>query len=212
MSISGLLGAIICVMNGKQSLKPGEKIMFGVFAAFLALAIVGYIVLESVRSQSTEPMFASLTSFNFSSQGLTGSKTFRESGCTSCHRAMRSGTNNGLSLDGIGSRRSPEWIKNFLNNPEATFEAPTVDHGFGSTKQAAYVQSMPDQDLANIAIFLSELKAVQGSSASNLPPIEESGFIDNMVNMWAPEEWKHKYQDIRVKLRREAEQENQVAE
>jgi cytochrome c553 len=191
-------------MKRKQSLKPGEKIMFGVFAAFLALAIVGYIVLETVRSHATDPMFASLTSFDFSPQGLTGSKVFRESGCTSCHRAMRSGTNNGLSLDGIGSRRSPQWIKSFLKNPEATFDAPTVDHGFGAAKEAAYVQSMPDQDLSNIAVFLSELKAEQGSSASKLPPIEESGFIDSMVNMWAPEEWKNKYQDIRVKIKRDA--------
>lgn len=197
-------------MNRKQSLKPGEKIMFGVFAAFLVLAIVGYIVLETVRNQSTDPMFASLTSFNFSPKGLTGSKVFRESGCTSCHRAMRSGTNNGLSLDGIGSRRSPEWIKRFLENPEATFEAPTVDHGFGTVKQAAYVQSMPDQELNDIAIFLSELKAEQGSSSSNLPPIEESGFIDSMVDMWAPKEWHDKYQDIRVRLRREAEQSEQA--
>ena len=199
-------------MKPKQPLKPGEKIMFGVFAGFLVLAIIGYIVMETVRSHATEPMFASLTSFNFSPQGLKGSKDFREAGCTSCHRAMRSGTNNGLSLDGIGSRRSPEWIKSFLKNPEATFEAPTVDHGFGTVKEAAYVQSMPDQELDNCAVFLSELKAVQGSSSSNLPPLEESGFVDSMVNMWAPEQWKNKYQDIRVKLKREAEQKRKAAE
>lgn len=180
--------------------------MFSVFAAFLVLAIVGYVVMETVRSHATEPMFASLTSFDFSPEGLKGSKVFREAGCTSCHRAMRNGTNNGLSLDGIGSRRSPEWIKNFLKNPEATFEAATVDHGFGAVKEAAYVQSMPDQQLNNIAIFLSELKAEQGSSVSKLPPIEESGFIDSMVDMWAPKEWEGKYEDIRVKLKREAEE------
>lgn len=193
-------------MKSKQPLKPGEKIMFSVFAAFLVLAVVGYVILETVRSHGTGPMFVSLTSFNFSPQGLTGSATFRESGCTSCHRAMRSGTNSGLSLDGIGSRRSPEWIKSFLTNPEATFEAKTVDHGFGPGKEAAYVQSMPDKDLNDITAFLSELKAQQGSAVAKLPPIEKSGFIDNMVNMWAPEVWKSKYQDIRVKIKREQEQ------
>lgn len=193
-------------MKRKQPLKPGEKIMFSVFAAFLVLAVVGYVIMETVRSHATEPMFASLTSFDFSPQGLRGSVTFREAGCTSCHRAMRNGTNNGLSLDGIGSRRSPEWINSFLKNPEATFEARTVDHGFGPGKEAAYVQSMPDKDLDDISVFLSELKAQQGSAASKLPPIEKSGFIDSMVNMWAPESWKDKYQDIRVKIKREQEQ------
>ncbi|MEO5702299.1 MAG: c-type cytochrome [Gammaproteobacteria bacterium] len=193
-------------MKRKQPLKPGEKIMFSVFAAFLVLAVVGYVIMETVRSHATEPMFASLTSFEFSPQGLRGSVTFREVGCTSCHRAMRNGTNNGLSLDGIGSRRSPEWINSFLKNPEATFEARTVDHGFGPGKEAAYVQSMPDKDLDDISVFLSELKAQQGSAASKLPPIEKSGFIDSMVNMWAPEAWKGKYEDIRVKIKREQEQ------
>lgn len=193
-------------MKRKQPLKPGEKIMFSVFAAFLVLAVVGYVIMETVRSHATEPMFASLTSFDFSPAGLRGSISFREAGCTSCHRAMRNGTNNGLSLDGIGSRRSPEWINSFLKNPEATFEARTVDHGFGPGKEAAYVQSMPDKDLDDISVFLSELKAQQGSAASKLPPIEKSGFIDSMVNMWAPESWKDKYQDIRVKIKREQEQ------
>lgn len=199
-------------MNSKQSLKPGEKIMFSVFAAFLILAIIGYVILEMVRSNSAEPMFASLSSFEFSERGLSGSKIFRESGCTSCHRAMRSGTNNGLSLDGIGSKRSAQWIASFLKNPEATFESPTFDHGFGSGKEASYVQSLPAPQLNDITVFLSELKAEQGSSIAKVPPLEESGFVDSMVDMWAPEEWKGKYEDIRVKMRREAREAEQAKE
>src|SRR3990172_1546484 len=197
-------------MNSRKPLKPGEKILFSVFAAFLALAIVGYVVLETVRSHSTEPMFASKTSFDFSAEGKRGSELFRLEGCTACHRAMRSGTNSGLSLDGLGSQRSVDWIEQFLNDPRSVYSQTTVDHGLG--KEAGYVESLPKQDLHSIAVFLSQLKAEQGSSVAQQPPPESSGFIDSMVNMWAPDEWKKKYKDIRLKPKREGEQLAQEAQ
>lgn len=190
-------------MKSNQFLKPGEKILFAVFAAFFALAIVGYIVLETVRSRSVEPMFVSRASFDLSPEGKQGSLVFRESGCAACHRALRSGTNNGLSLDGVGSYRTQAWIKNFLTHPEDTYSKRTVDHGFG--KEAGYVELMPPKDLHLLTIFLSQLQADEGSSLAKIPPPESSGFIDSMVNMWAPESWKSEYQDIRVKQRQESD-------
>lgn len=191
-------------MEQKRSLKPGEKILFSVFGAFMALAIVGFIALEVMRSQSPNPMFVSLSTIDLSATGKQGSRVFRMSGCTACHRAMRSGTNMGLSLDGMGSHRSAEWIENFLKNPEDVNEAVTFDHGPG--KEAGYVQNMPDEDLHSIAVFLSELKAEAGSSSARRPPPEDSPFIDKMVEMWAPESWKEEYQDIRDKPRPEIDQ------
>ena len=171
--------------------------LFTVFGAFLVLAVIGYIVLETVRSHMKEPMFTSRSSFNSTAEGLRGSKLFREASCTACHRAMRNGTNHGIVLDGIGSRRSAEWIENFLRRPELTYGAPTRDHAPG--REAGYVTNLPPADIHDIAMFLSELKAEQGSAMARQPPPESSGFIDSMVNMWAPEDWKHKYQDIRTK-------------
>lgn len=181
----------------KQPLKPGERALFAVFGAFLVLAVIGYIVLETVRSHMKEPMFTSLSSFDSTAEGLRGSELFREANCTACHRAMRNGTNNGIVLDGIGSRRSVEWIENFLRRPEATYGTPTMDHAPG--REAGYTITLPPADIHDIAVFLSELKAEQGSSMAREPPPESSGFIDSMVKMWAPEGWKDKYQDIRTK-------------
>lgn len=191
-------------MKSKHVLKPGEKILFTVFAAFFVLAAIGYVILETVRSHSAGPMFVSRSSFDFSSEGLHGSLLYRESGCAACHRALREGTNTGLSLDGIGSRRSLAWIEAFLSDPEATYKTTTVDHGFG--KEAGYVESMPKKDLHTIAIFLSQLEAEQGSAMARLPPPESSGFIDSMVKLWAPESWKRKYTDIRTESNRESNQ------
>lgn len=191
-----------------QPLKSGEKIMFIVFGVFFLLAVIAYIALESVRLNSEEPMFEQTTYFDFSPEGKKGSKIYREARCNSCHRALRTGTSMGLILDGIGSKRSVEWLEAFLLNPEKMYGAETLDHGL-PPKEAAYVMKMPREDLHLIAIFLSELKADAGSSVAKVPPPERSEFIDNMVKMWAPEEWKEKYTDIREKNKPEEEAVNE---
>ena len=146
-------------------------------------------------------MFVSTTHFNFSPVGLEGSKLHREARCNSCHRALRMGTNMGLNLDGIGSRRSLQWIEGFLNDPERVYGAPTIDHGssLSAPKEANYVAKLPKEDLRKIAVFLSELTADSGSAVARAPPPERSGFIDQMVSTFAPESWKEKYTDVRTK-------------
>lgn len=186
---------------GKQRLKYGEKILFSVFGAFFVLGIIAFIAMEIVRSRSETPMFVSTTHFNFSAVGREGSKIYREARCSSCHRALRSGTNMGLNLDGIGSRRSPQWIESFLQEPEKVYGAVTIDHGNGLSgpKEANYVALMAKEDLHKIAVFLSELTADAGSAVAAAPPPERSGFIDQMLGTFAPEGWREKYQDVREK-------------
>lgn len=185
-------------MAAGQSLKQGERILFGIVIAFIIFAVVGYIALETIRLHSDKPMFKSRTSYALSPEGLRGSALFRKAHCTSCHRAMRNGTNMGLSLDGVGSQRSEEWLFNFLTHPEETYEAATVDHG-EAPKEAAYVSKMPVEDLRAIAVFVSELKAEQGSASAPEPPAGRSEFIDDMLKNFAPPSWKDKYQDVRDK-------------
>ena len=182
----------------KQPLKSGEKVLFGIVAAFMVLAMIGYAALETYRHSRTEPLFETKTHYNFSEEGQLGSVLFRESGCTACHRALRNGTNMGLSLDGVGSARTLEWLVSFLSNPEKTYDANTIDHG-PAPKEAAYVARLPEKDRHAIAVFISELKADQGSSSAPVPPEGRSEFIDGMVKVWAPKDWKEKYEDIREK-------------
>ncbi len=185
-------------MTGKKTLKTGEKILFGIFGAFILFAVIAYAVLEVVRLKMDKPLFEVKTHYDLSAQGLQGSELFRLERCTSCHRAMRNGTNMGLSLDGLGSARDRDWIYRFLTQPEQTYGVKTVDHG-AAPKEASYVAQMPAEKLQAIATFLSELKSDQGSSSSPLPPEGRSPFIDNMVKMWAPKDWDERYQDVRTK-------------
>lgn len=184
----------------KQSMKQGEKILFGIFGIFLVVAIVGYVAMEAFRLTSGKQLFPVTTSFAMSPDGLEGSRLFREKQCTTCHRALRNGTNlMGRTLDGIGSKLTVEQIEYFLQQPErAYFErysAPTLDHALG--REAEYVADLPDAELHAIAVFLSELKSEQGSPSAPQPPPGRSQFIDNMVKMFAPESWREKYNDIR---------------
>ncbi len=183
-------------MAEKQHFKQGERILFGIAIVFVVAAVIGYIAMESYRAHSSKPIFVSKVHYNPSPLGLKGSVFFRKSGCTSCHRALRNGTNMGLSLDGVGSRRSKEWLYRFLRDPTDTYGSQTVDHGY-PPKEAAYVSSLPKEKLMAIAAFISELKADQGSSSAPRPPTGRSEFIDDMVGAFAPEGWKKKYRDVR---------------
>ena len=102
----------------------------------------------------------------------------------------------GVSLDGLGSKHDANYFYSFLKEPEKTYGAKTMDHG-APPKDAAYVSALPDADLHDLAIFLSELKSDQGSSSSFEPPKGESSFIDAMLDMWTPDGWRSKYRDIR---------------
>lgn len=185
-------------MAKKQPLKSGEKILFIIFGVFFLLAVIAYVGLETYRMNSDKPVFEQNTFFNFSEVGLVGSGLYQKNRCNSCHRALRTGTSMGLSLDGIGSKRSLEWLETFLVDPESVYGAPTVDHGL-PPKEAAYTAELPVEDRRAIAVFLSELRANAGSSVAKVPPPERSEFIDNMVEAWAPKDWKEKYQDVRDK-------------
>jgi len=183
-----------------QPLKPGEKILFTVAGVFVVFAIIAFIIMQFFIATSDKPIFEQKTHANLSAEGQKGSEYFRVEGCTTCHRALRNGTNMGRTadLDGIGSRRTMEWMYAFLTDPETNYGSETMDHRPGQ-RSAAYVALLPKEKLHAIAVFLSELKSDQGSSSAAIPPKGDSPFIDSMAKTWAPKEWKEKYPDIRDK-------------
>jgi len=186
------------MMKKKQPLKTGEKVLFMVSGAFVVLAVLAFIVMQVFMANSDKPLFAVKTTANLSAEGQQGSYLFRVKGCTTCHRALRNGTNMGRTadLDGIGSRRTVQWMYAFLQEPVKNYATTTLDHAPGQ-RSAAYVAEMPKEELHAIAVFLSELKSAQGSSSAPIPPKGESPFIDSMVKTFAPKEWKGKYRDVR---------------
>lgn len=177
-------------------MKKGEKILFGIVALLVLITIINFTVLESIRRNSEKPLFPILTHFVFSDEGLRGYKVYQQRDCYTCHRAVGSGTSMGISLDGLGSKHDVDYFYSFLKKPEQVYGSKTMDHGL-APKDAAYVSVLPDSELHLMATFLSELKADQGSSSSFEPPPGNSSFIDAMLDMWAPDNWRSEYKDIR---------------
>jgi len=188
-------------------MKRGEKILFGFVGLLVVITVINFVVLESIRRHSDTPMFPVLTHFAFSEIGKVGYEKYQQQGCYTCHRAVGSGTSMGISMDGLGSKHDVTYFYTFLTDPENTYGARTLDHGEG--KDAAYVAKIPDADLHSISVFLSELKADQGSSSSFEPPKGESSFINTMVDMWAPDGWRTEFTDIRQWMKtKDQEEEN----
>lgn len=175
-----------------RPLKIGEKILFGLFGLLFLMGLAMFGALEYIGSHRNQPLYPSGNQYTFSEEGLHGQTLFRKDNCTSCHSAVRNGTNMGLDLDGLGSIHDYDYFYNFLRFPEKTYRGgTTVDHGM-PPKEAAYVSQMPDQDLQAIARFLSELKAPAGSASAPEPPPGDSSFIDTMLKYFAPDSWKHR--------------------
>lgn len=179
-----------------KRLKKGEKIMFGGLALLVLVAIQNYVFIEWYRMHLGHPMYPIRTHYDFAGAGFRGSELFRTYNCTNCHKAVGNGTNMGLNLDGIGSRHDLAYITAFLHDPEKNYGSRTVDHG-PAPKEAAYVAQLPEEDLHDIAVFLTQLKADQGSAAAEEPPPGKSNFIDAMLNMWAPDSWRLMFTDVR---------------
>jgi len=179
-----------------KALKTGEKVLFGSVALLILITIQNYVVLEWIRMSSDKPMYPVRTHYDFAGEGFRGSELFRKNNCTSCHKAVGNGTNMGLELDGIGSRHDLAYLLAFLHDPENTYGSKTVDHG-PAPKEASYVAQLPEADRHAIAVFLSQLKADRGAPAAQEPPTGKSGFIDAMLDMWAPDSWRMAFSDVR---------------
>lgn len=48
-----------------------------------------------------------------------GEAVYRREGCGSCHQVFGNGATYGPSLDGVGTRRSAEWLQDYLVDPRA---------------------------------------------------------------------------------------------
>jgi len=176
-------------------LKTGEKVLFAGVSFLILVAVTNYVAIEAIRMNSDKPMFPIRTHYEFAGEGFRGSQLFRVDNCTNCHKAVGNGTNMGLELDGIGSRRDLAYLSAFLRDPEANYAGRTVEHRSG--KEADYVSRLPPDDQRALAIFLSQLKSDRGAATAPAPPEGKSTFIDAMLDLWAPDSWRILFNDVR---------------
>jgi cbb3-type cytochrome oxidase cytochrome c subunit len=81
-----------------------------------------------------------------------GEAIYRREACGSCHRIHSNGPTYGPALDGEGSRRSREWLLDYLRNPRA---------GVGEKPYRLAMPSfahLPETDLEALAAYLEAFK------------------------------------------------------
>lgn len=111
----------------RTRLKLGEKILFGFSALVIVMAAVrGYQVIT--REEPSMPKHY----YEWDEVGLQGHYVYREMGCNSCHKAMGVGE-AGVApvLDGVGTRRTEEWLQQYLTNPGQLVPGTAHDGSLG---------------------------------------------------------------------------------
>lgn len=130
-------------------MRKGEKVIWGTAALIAVGALyMGYVVYHA--PPEVMPTFQVE-----SPQAARGELVYRKNNCSVCHTIWNLGGSKGGPLDGVGSRRDPEWLTRYLaaENPQVILP---------STQKRIY--QMPSfaglgpDDRNDLVVFLSSLK------------------------------------------------------
>lgn len=93
-----------------MTLRGGEWIVLTGSASIAAFAaLVGTLI----YLKPPPPAFA----YAEDAASRRGEVVYRREGCGSCHQVFGNGATYGPGLDGVGSRRSAEWLRAYLIDP-----------------------------------------------------------------------------------------------
>jgi ubiquinol-cytochrome c reductase cytochrome b subunit/menaquinol-cytochrome c reductase cytochrome b/c subunit len=124
--------------------------MVAAVLTILAMGVLTYkgaVAKESLASEviGNVPTWAKRQGFEHNQQALAGAKLFAQSGCTTCHTYLGSGSSNqgAPDLSAIGKGQTASFFKSYVANPRQ----------FGNNIMPQF-QSLGDQSLSQIAAFL----------------------------------------------------------
>jgi len=118
----------------------GGSVLIGTFAALVGALIhakpppVEFLYDESAASQQ-------------------GEAVYRREGCGSCHQVFGNGATYGPKLDGVGSRRSADWLRAYLIDPR-----PGVGERPYRVRMPAYA-GLPLRERDALVAYLQALRA-----------------------------------------------------
>jgi mono/diheme cytochrome c family protein len=103
-------------------------------------------------SQTGEPVSGFYSSMKVIPSASEGRRLFQQKGCIGCHSIGGVGGKTGPALDDVGLRRTPEWMIQHFQNPQAVSPG-TVMPRFGFTESEAraltdFLLNLRDQKMA----------------------------------------------------------------
>jgi len=140
-------------------------------AAILILALV----LTSQVSADSVPFVAGFDRFAQSHSTQAGQLLLTELGCTACHLSDHDAlqAKRGPVLESVGRRLSPDWVRQFLADPQQAKPGTTMPH------------MMADWDDAEKQRAIDALVAFLGTQQKPLPEIKSTAARPLAVRFWS---------------------------
>jgi len=127
------------------NLRTGEWIvLIGAVLIFALAIVVGKLVLD----QPPRVYYV----YHDSDETQQGERIYHREGCNACHKVFGNGYAYGPGLDGIGSRRTEDWLQRYMMAPW-----PGVSKRRYRTEMPAY-DGLPANELEALIRYLLALK------------------------------------------------------
>lgn len=88
-----------------------------------------------------------------------GKNLYKQYQCFDCHSLAGKGCKDGMKLDGIGSRRTKEFIREHITDPDKHFDKHPGE--FPTDLNLMPPQQLEPSEIENLADYLFSLKEVQ---------------------------------------------------
>ena len=127
-----------------MKLRAGEWVVVACTILIVAFAVlVGTLIW--IKPPPAEYAFAG------SAAAEQGEAIYRREACRDCHKVFGNGSSSGPALDGVGSRRSPDWLQAYLVDPQ-----PGVGERRYRVSMPSY-RSLKAEERDALVVYLSAL-------------------------------------------------------
>ncbi len=127
----------------------------------MLIAMVFFVSLAAYLSRGVEedynPYYQEITEAS-----EKGHQVYRKYECYKCHRIIGMGHLPGPKLDGLASRRSREWLENYLTSPDPQKIIPSR---FKKEFRMPSYASMPKKEREQLLDYLLSLKMKEDEEA-----------------------------------------------
>ncbi len=142
-------------------MKTGERVVFILAGLMIGVVMILYVLgqFHVINFWSTNDVYV------FNKQTEAGYGVYKKYDCRNCHVLYGEGDFAGPDMDGEGTRRTREWIVQYLDNPRKL--VPNTRH---DGKFATDFSDISESDKSKLLNLMLSLKSLPGSPNYPKPP------------------------------------------
>jgi len=143
----------------------GEQLVWGTAGLITIAALyVGYVVYNAPPKLMPTFQVESV-------EASRGELVYRENSCSACHKVWHLGGRHGGALDGVGSRRSAEWLTTYLSAKNPQVILPSTEKKI--YRMPSFASLAEDQRIDLVAYLISLKQHTPEELAA--PPVSGNG-------------------------------------